>query len=90
MITMTAIGSGAFSLNSTDWKKIGKGAIHAGIGATSIFVLNSLVNLDFGKYQVLAAGIFAILSNVVYKFISDNEANNQLLQNQIQMKGGNK
>ncbi len=61
------------TLNSTDWKKIGKGALIAIGGALGAYALVALPQIDvasFGKYAPLASAVISILINILSKFAS--------------------
>lgn len=60
-------------LNTTDWKKIGKGAVYAMGGALGVYALTTLPTIDvasFGKYAPLAAAVISILINLLSKLFS--------------------
>jgi hypothetical protein len=57
-----------FSLNTTDWKKVGKGAAIAGAGAAATFLIQYFSSLDFGVYQLLVAAALSVATNLVVKY----------------------
>lgn len=57
-----------FTLNETDWKKIGKGALIAVGGAAATYALSVLPEVDFGQYTPLAVSVLSILINALLKF----------------------
>jgi hypothetical protein len=68
-------GSQKFSLNTTDLKKIGKGAIIAISGALLVYLTEVVPNVDFGAYTPVAVALSGILVNAAYKFIADYSKN---------------
>lgn len=58
-----------FTLNNTDWKKIGVGALMAMIGGALTYLLQYLGGVDFGQYQGLATVVLSILANTVRKWV---------------------
>jgi hypothetical protein len=53
--------------------KIGKGALIAGGGAATIFVLQEVGEIDFGQFTEIVVAISAILINAVRVIIKNNE-----------------
>lgn len=56
-----------------EWKKIGKGAIMAGIGSGLTYAVQEMGQVDFGDWQVVVAAGLAILSNIVHKLFYKTE-----------------
>lgn len=66
-------GSKAYSLNKTDLKKIGKGALIAVGGALLTYLTSVIGNLDLGnQWTPIVVAIGSILINAAWKFIQDN------------------
>lgn len=57
------------TLNTTDWKKILKGAGLAGAGAVLTFLLEVIPGVDFGQYTLVVAPILSVLLNAGLKFV---------------------
>lgn len=66
-------GSPSLKLNNVDWQKIGKGALIAGVGAAAIYAIKALLGLDWGDWTPAAVALGGILTNLVRKFLADNE-----------------
>jgi len=56
-------------LNTTDWKKIGKGALIAAAGAVLTYAAQTIPNINFGEYTVFIAGGAMIVINFLWKLI---------------------
>ena len=59
------------SLNSVDWKKIGKGAIIAVIGALLTYLTPIITGLDLGVYTPIVVAFWSVVTNAVKKWLSD-------------------
>ena len=57
------------SIDLIGLKKVGKGALIAGVGAVLTFALEALPNVSFGKWTPMAVGVFSIIANFVRKWI---------------------
>lgn len=62
-----------FSLNSLDWKKIGKWALIAIAGALFTYVESIITTIDFGTYTPIVMAINSVLVNVVAKWLAGNK-----------------
>jgi len=62
-----------FSLNSLDWKKIGKWALVAVVWVLLTYVADLIPTIDFGVYTPVVVAIFSILANIVRKWIVSNQ-----------------
>lgn len=67
------MGSGKFELNAQDITKIGKGAVIALLGALLTYLAQVLPNIDFGAWTPLIAALAAVLVNIGWKWIKDNQ-----------------
>ena len=65
-------GSTSYSLNSSDFKRIGKGALVAVVGALLVYATETLPAIDFGAWTPLVAAAFAVIANTVRVWIADN------------------
>ena len=65
-------GSERFKLNTTDFKKIGKGALIAIIGALLTYGTDYVMKLETGKYVPLIVAVWSIVANACWKFLKDN------------------
>jgi hypothetical protein len=64
------------TLNVTDWKKIGRGALFAGGGAIVAYLISLLPGLNFGQFNAYAGLIVpvaSILLNAAAKFFDSNQ-----------------
>lgn len=69
MVKVTKVeGSPKGSLNSNDWKKIGKGAMIALAGAALTFLAELIPGLDFGKYTLIVVPMLSVLVNAGLKW----------------------
>jgi hypothetical protein len=66
--------SKSFSLNSTDFQKIGKGAAIAAGGAVLTYALTVIPQIDFGQYTPLAVALFSTLINAALKFFESQRS----------------
>jgi len=67
------IGSPPLQLNTTDWKKIGKGAVIALGGAFLTYLAEAVKIIDFGQYTPVAVAVFSVLINFGWKWIQNNQ-----------------
>lgn len=65
------MGSKPFSLSSSDWQKILKGAAMAAVGAAGTFAIQQLSGHDFGQWNVLVAAGLAVVANTLHKLTTD-------------------
>lgn len=67
-------GSARFSLDTTDWKKIGKGALIALGGALLTYVASILSLIDIGStWTPILVGMLGVLINAGWKFIENHQ-----------------
>lgn len=59
-----------YTLNSTDMKKVGVGALVAVVGALLTYGTQTFTTIDFGSYTPLAVSVFSILANLARKFLT--------------------
>jgi len=59
-----------YSLNSIDWKKIGKWALIALGWALFTYIQSVIVTIDFGSYTPIIMAVNSIIINIVTKFLS--------------------
>lgn len=64
--------SSSFSLNSIDWKKIGKGAFIACGGALLTYLSSILININFGQFTPIVMAGWSIIVNIIQHWIKDN------------------
>ena len=57
------------SIDLIGLKKVGKGALIAGVGAALTFAVEALPNVNFGKWTPVVVGVFSILANFVRKWV---------------------
>lgn len=62
-----------FTLNSQDLKKISTGAIVAIVGALLVYATDLVPQIDWGVYTPLVTAVFAVLANVVRKWLAENK-----------------
>lgn len=60
-------------LSNTDYKKIGKGAIIAILGALLTYGSDIILNINFGTYTPIAVAVWSILVNAGWKWIQNNK-----------------
>jgi hypothetical protein len=65
-------GSKRFSLNSIDWKKIGIGALVAGVGALLTYLTEVIGGIDLGEWTPVVVGIWSVIANIVRKWVADH------------------
>jgi hypothetical protein len=58
-----------YKLNVADAKKIGKGALIAGVGAAAAYIIEALSIMDFGEYTPIAVAVLAVVTNLGRKFL---------------------
>lgn len=68
--SVVASTSPRFSLNSIDWKKLGKSILLAAAGAVITVLLEQLPNLDFGSWTPFVTGAVTWILNLLRKWIS--------------------
>jgi len=68
--TVVSGASASGSLNGLDWKKIGSGAILAGIGAAVTAIAEYLGGVDFGPYKTVVMAAGSIFANIVRKLVA--------------------
>lgn len=59
-----------WTMNTTDWTKIGKGALIAAGGALLTYLLDMLPNINFGDFTPLAVAGFSVLINAALKWMA--------------------
>ena len=64
-------GSEKFSLNKTDLKKIGKGALIAMAGVLLTYLTKTISNVDFGDWTPAIVGIWSVLVNIANRYLSN-------------------
>jgi len=69
----TSKGSARFWLSQYDWKKIGRGAIIATVGALLTYVTEQIPGFDFGEYTPMVVAFWSIFSNAIWKFMSNTK-----------------
>lgn len=62
-----------YSLNTLDWKKIGKGAIFASVGALGTYALGVGADIDWGTWAPVATALLSVFANLLNKFLSNNQ-----------------
>ena len=68
------MGSSSFKLDDLDIQKAVTGALIAGTGAALTYLIQYFSVVDFGPYAVLAAAFLSIATNVLRKFLKNNDA----------------
>ena len=71
-------GSPSYSTNSADWKKIGKGAIIAILGAVLTYGSSIIGHVDFTYYTPLVTAVWSVIVNAGWKFIANNQVKNSV------------
>lgn len=66
---MTEAKSPVGTLNQTDWRKIGKGAIIAITGALLTYGSQIVSSTDFGSYTLLVGALWSVLTNMGWKLL---------------------
>lgn len=64
-------GTPALSIGKIDWKKIGIGALVALGGTLLTYVSQIVANTDFGVFTPLVVSGWAIVVNILRKFLTD-------------------
>lgn len=59
----------SFAFDSVTLKKIGKGAIIAGLGAAAVYGLEAVMTMDFGEATPMIVALASILLNAVKEFV---------------------
>lgn len=62
-----------YSLNKQDLKKIGTGALVAIAGALLVYLTDLVPTIDWGVYTPIVTAVFAILANLVRKWLSESK-----------------
>ena len=63
---------GRFSLNMTDWLKVGKGALIASAGAGLTYLSANVMGADFGMYTPVVVAGWSIFVNLAKKFLEES------------------
>lgn len=66
---MVKTASPRFNIDLVGLKKVGKGALIAGVGAALVFGTENMSSLDFGEYTPFVAAAAMILINFVRKLL---------------------
>ncbi|KKL59076.1 hypothetical protein LCGC14_2218930, partial [marine sediment metagenome] len=61
--------SGRFDLIFADVRKVLIGAGVAGLGALLTYLLEGLMQIDFGSYTAVIVAVLSVLVNVVRKYV---------------------
>lgn len=61
------------SLNDLDWKKIGKGAVIALVGALFTYLQTIILKTDFGAWTPIVMAGNSVLVNLIHKYFSGAE-----------------
>ena len=59
----------SFAFDSVTLKKIGRGAIIAGLGAFAVYGLEAVMTMDFGEATPMIVALASILLNAVKDFV---------------------
>ena len=59
----------SFAFDSVTLKKIGRGAIIAGLGAFAVYGLEAVMTMDFGEATPMIVALASILLNAVKEFV---------------------
>jgi len=70
-MAQTKDGSKPGSLDATDWKKIGGGALIAAAAAGITAAANYVGNLDLDDKSAAVVAVVAVMLNVLRKWITD-------------------
>jgi hypothetical protein len=65
--------SNFLALNKEDFKKIGKGAIIAVVGALMTYLTQVITTIDFGAYTPIVVAFWGIVVNTVDKYLRNNQ-----------------
>ena len=63
-----------YTLNTTDLKKIGTGAMVATIGALFTYLTQVITQIDFGQWTPIVVAVYGVLANIVRKFLAGYSA----------------
>ena len=58
-----------FSLNTEDWKSIGKGLLIACGGAAITYLSSAITKIDFGVYTPVVVAFWSVIVNILRKYI---------------------
>lgn len=61
-----------FKLDLDEMKKVGKGAIIAGVGVVLVYSTEAIPGIDFGVWTPIIAAGFAVVANFVRKWFTFN------------------
>jgi hypothetical protein len=64
----------AGKLDIVGLKKVGKGALIAGAGAVLTYLTSAIPGVDFGPYTTLVAAGFSVLTNFLWKLLTNYES----------------
>ena len=65
--------SKAYSFQGIDWPKIVRGALVAVAGALLTYFTVIVTETDFGAFTPIVTAGFAVVANIVRKWISENQ-----------------
>lgn len=68
-----AISNTFLTLVTEDWKKVGKGAVIAVIGALLTYGTTFVTTYSFGNYTPLVVAVWSVLVNLGWKCIKSNQ-----------------
>lgn len=66
------MGSKRYSLDTTDWKKVGIGLLMALSGVALEQVTEVILDTDFGQWTGVVVAGYSVLANAARKWIKDN------------------
>lgn len=69
------MGSGPYSLNTTDLVNVGKNALLVGLAAVLTYVGENLTKIDLGAASALIVPVVVVAINTVTKWVKDNTKN---------------
>lgn len=55
-------------MDKTDWGKVRKGAYISLSGATAIFITQSIIEIDWGKWSPYAVAFASVIANLLNRF----------------------
>lgn len=61
------------TLNKTDWKSIGRGALVAVIGTLLTYGTQQIGNIDFGEYTPIVVTLLSVITNIVRKYLTETK-----------------
>jgi len=67
------MGSPRFTLNREDYKKIGKGALIAILGALLTYGSEVVGSVDFGEYMPFVVAAWSVIVNAGWKYIQNKK-----------------